>query len=65
MYAYSKKYNAERVILAYPLPESFREEEVMSYYANEDDDTVIVDVEFIDLSQPDDVGFAGLREKIG
>jgi len=62
MYAYSKKYDARRVILIYPMPESLREEDIKPYYAN---DNVIVDVSFVDLSKPDDISFADIRRKIG
>jgi len=61
MYAYSKKYDAGRVILIYPLPERLREEDIKPYYAN---DNVIVDVSFVDLSKPDDIGFADVNRKI-
>ncbi|MDR2570569.1 MAG: McrC family protein [Oscillospiraceae bacterium] len=65
MYAYSKKYDAQRVILIYPLSESLREKDIESYYANEISDTVQVDVSFVDLSQPDEISFADIRRKIG
>jgi len=65
MYAYSKKYEAERVILIYPLPDKLREIDIKSYYANERNDTVQVDVSFVDLSQPDEISFADVRRKIG
>ena len=65
MYAYSKKYEAERVILIYPLPDKLREIDIKSYYANERNDIVQVDVSFVDLSQPDEISFADVRRKIG
>ena len=47
------------------MPDKLREIEIKSYYANERNDTVQVDVSFIDLSQPDEISFADIRKKIG
>ena len=49
MYAYSKKYHAEKIVLLYPQPDNFCNT-VISFQS---DDEVSVDVAFIDLLQPD------------
>jgi len=49
MYAYSKKYDADKIVLLYPQPESLRESTI-SFHS---DDGVIVEISFINLSQPD------------
>lgn len=49
MYAYSKKYNAEKIILIYPQPANLRGMDIL-FRA---DDGVNVEVAFIDLLQPD------------
>lgn len=49
MYAYSKKYNAEKIVLLYPQPDNLRETEI-SFHS---DDGVSVEISFINLLQPD------------
>ena len=49
MYAYGKKYDAEKIILVYPQPENLGGENI-SYQSS---DGVKVEVRFIDLLQPD------------
>jgi len=50
MYAYSIKYNADKIVLLYPLPESLRGKSI-SYNS---DDGVRVDASFIDLFRTDE-----------
>lgn len=45
MYAYSKKYDAEKIVLLYPQPEGFHSTDI----AFHSDDGVSVEVAFIDL----------------
>lgn len=49
MYAYSKKYNAEKIVLLYPQSDNFSGREI-SFHS---DDGVNVEISFIDLLQPD------------
>ena len=49
MYAYGKKYNAEKIVLLYPQPANLQGTDI-SFHA---DDGVRVEVAFIDLLQPD------------
>jgi 5-methylcytosine-specific restriction enzyme subunit McrC len=49
MYAYSKKYNAEKIVLLYPQPDNLRGAGI----SFQSDDGVSVEVSFIDLLQPD------------
>jgi 5-methylcytosine-specific restriction enzyme subunit McrC len=49
MYAYAKKYNAERVLLVYPYSDSISKQ-IIRYLS---DDEVKVEVHFIDLRNPD------------
>ena len=50
MYAYGKKYDAKKIVLLYPQPESLRGADI-SFHS---DDGVTVEVAFIDLLQPDE-----------
>ena len=49
MYAYSKKYKAEKIVLIYPQPENINETKI-SFHS---DDGVSVEISFINLLQPD------------
>jgi 5-methylcytosine-specific restriction enzyme subunit McrC len=49
MYAYSKKYKADRIVLLYPHSDSLTRTDIR--FASEDN--VTVDVSFIDLMNPD------------
>ena len=50
MYAYGKKYDAKKIVLLYPQPESLRGADI-SFHS---DDGVTVEVAFIELLQPDE-----------
>lgn len=50
MYAYSKKYNAEKIVVLYPKPDNLHGAEI-SFHS---DDGVDVEISFIDLLQPNE-----------
>jgi 5-methylcytosine-specific restriction enzyme subunit McrC len=58
MYAYSKKYNAQKIVLIYPQSDNLPKEKV--FYQS--DDGVRVEVAFVDLRNPDESVASLLRE---